>query len=135
MGTAAVGGVPRGHLRGALARPGRPELPPELSRCRLATDHRLRGEGLPNRFATTTRFLPSRSVNGKGSSRPRNKDWLRYADPADLNKLRFALLDFIADFANWDNSTVPAYLETSRALTQAAHEALGGDARHAAAGR
>ena len=36
-------------------------------------------------------------------------------------------LDFIADFANWDNSTVPAYLETSRALTQAAHEALGGE--------
>lgn len=47
-------------------------------------------------------------------------------DPFHLNKLRFALLDFIADFANWDNSTVPAYLETSRALTQAAHEALGG---------
>jgi putative DNA methylase len=41
--------------------------------------------------------------------------------------VRFALLDFIADFANWDNSTVPAYLETSRALTQAAHEALGGE--------
>ncbi len=35
-------------------------------------------------------------------------------------------LDFIADFANWDNSTVQEYLETSRALTQAAHEALGG---------
>ena len=48
------------------------------------------------------------------------------SDPIHLNKLRFALLDFIADFANWDNSTVPAYLETSRALTQAAHEALGG---------
>ena len=47
-------------------------------------------------------------------------------DPAHLNKLRFALLDFIADFANWDNSTVPEYLDTSRALTQAAHEALGG---------
>lgn len=43
-----------------------------------------------------------------------------------LNILRFALLDFIADFANWDNSTVPEYLETSRVLTQAAHEALGG---------
>jgi adenine-specific DNA methylase len=42
------------------------------------------------------------------------------------NILRFALLDFIADFANWDNSTVREYLETSRALTQAAHEALGG---------
>jgi putative DNA methylase len=49
------------------------------------------------------------------------------ADPAHQNVLRFALLDFIADFANWDNSTVPAYLETSRALTQAAHEALGGE--------
>ena len=48
-------------------------------------------------------------------------------EPAHQNVLRFALLDFIADFANWDNSTVPAYLETSRALTQAAHEALGGE--------
>ena len=27
-----------------------------------------------DRFSATTRFLPSRSVNGKGSSRPRNKD-------------------------------------------------------------
>jgi adenine-specific DNA methylase len=45
---------------------------------------------------------------------------------AHWNILRFALLDFIADFANWDNSTVPEYLETSRALTQSAHEALGG---------
>lgn len=41
-------------------------------------------------------------------------------------ELRGALLDFIADFANWDNSTVPEFLATSRALTQAAHEALGG---------
>ena len=40
--------------------------------------------------------------------------------------LRTALLDFIADFANWDNSTVREYLDTSRALTQTAHEALGG---------
>ena len=47
-------------------------------------------------------------------------------DPAHLNKLRFALLDFIADFANWDNSTLKEYLETSSGLTQAAHEALGG---------
>ncbi len=47
---------------------------------------------------------------------------------AHWNVLRFALLDFIADFANWDNSTVPEYLETSRALTQSAHEALGGEA-------
>lgn len=41
-------------------------------------------------------------------------------------ELRKALLDFIADFANWDNSTDKDYLETSRALVQAAHEALGG---------
>ena len=41
-------------------------------------------------------------------------------------ELRQALLDFIADFANWDNSSKKEYLETSRALTQAAHEALGG---------
>ena len=44
----------------------------------------------------------------------------------DNHRLRQALLDFIADFANWDNSTVQAYLETSRTLTQAAHESLGG---------
>lgn len=50
-------------------------------------------------------------------------------DPDKLNdsvELRKALLDFIADFANWDNSTMREYLDTSRALTQAAHEALGG---------
>src|SRR5271157_2226863 len=44
----------------------------------------------------------------------------------DNEELRKALLDFIADFANWDNSAVPEYLETCRELTQAAHEALGG---------
>ena len=44
----------------------------------------------------------------------------------DAVQLRGALLDFIADFANWDNSTIREYLDTSRALTQAAHEALGG---------
>jgi adenine-specific DNA methylase len=43
-----------------------------------------------------------------------------------VGELRAALLDFIADFANWDNSTVRPYLDTSHALTQAAHEALGG---------
>ena len=47
-------------------------------------------------------------------------------EPADMPTLRMALLDFIADFANWDNSTVQAYLETSQLLTKSAHEALGG---------
>ncbi|NLG32740.1 MAG: DUF1156 domain-containing protein, partial [Syntrophomonadaceae bacterium] len=40
--------------------------------------------------------------------------------------LRKALLDFIADFSNWDNSTVAEYLESSLRLTQVAHESLGG---------
>lgn len=60
-------------------------------------------------------------------SRPRfesaRRNPKKFDDPMEL---RGALLDFIADFANWDNSTVPEYLATSRALTQAAHEALGG---------
>jgi len=47
-------------------------------------------------------------------------------NPDHWNVLRFLLLDFIADFANWDNSTRSEYLTASRELTQAAHEALGG---------
>jgi len=45
--------------------------------------------------------------------------------PEDMQKVRMALLDFIADFANWDNSTIPAYLETARRLTGVAHASLG----------
>jgi putative DNA methylase len=48
-------------------------------------------------------------------------------EKADWGMLRLVLLDFIADFANWDNSTVPEYLEIARALTQSAHESLGGE--------
>ncbi|MDD4567744.1 MAG: DUF1156 domain-containing protein [Methanoculleus chikugoensis] len=47
-------------------------------------------------------------------------------DLSDLTVLRRALLDFIADFANWDNSTNERYLSTARTLTVAAHVALGG---------
>jgi putative DNA methylase len=57
-------------------------------------------------------------------AKPKNE--LNKNNPQHLNVLRNSLLDFIADFANWDNSTQPDYLETSRKLTQAAHEALGG---------
>lgn len=39
--------------------------------------------------------------------------------------LRQLLLDFIADFSNWDNSTQQDYLLTSRSLTQIAHNSLG----------
>ncbi len=47
-------------------------------------------------------------------------------DLSDLTVLRRALLDFIADFANWDNSTDERYLSTARTLTASAHVALGG---------
>jgi putative DNA methylase len=47
-------------------------------------------------------------------------------EPASMPVLRTALLDFIADFANWDNSNSAAFLDTSRALTDAAHLSLGG---------
>lgn len=51
---------------------------------------------------------------------------LKPDNPACWADMRYALLDFIADFANWDASTIPAFLDTARLLTQAAHEALGG---------
>lgn len=57
--------------------------------------------------------------------KPENK--LDSQNPSHLKILRYLLLDFIADFANWDNSTQSDYLETARVLTQAAHEALGGE--------
>lgn len=55
------------------------------------------------------------------------ENWLDPNNPAHWMVLRERLLDLIADFANWDNSTHPDYLEISRSLTQAAHEALGGE--------
>ncbi len=45
-------------------------------------------------------------------------------ESSDWFMLRMCLLDFIADFANWDNSTVPAYLETARMLTAVGHASL-----------
>lgn len=44
----------------------------------------------------------------------------------DPEELRGALLDFIADFANWDLALNADFLETARRLTAAAHESLGG---------
>ena len=55
-----------------------------------------------------------------------NQQQVEKRDLQNLLNLRQALLDFIADFANWDNSTKDEYLNPARELTQAAHEALGG---------
>lgn len=49
---------------------------------------------------------------------------LRPKDPAAWGDMRYALFDFIADFANWDASTVPGFLDTARLLTHAAHLSL-----------
>lgn len=38
--------------------------------------------------------------------------------------LRAALLSFIADFANWNNSNQDAFIKTSQILTQSAHKSL-----------
>jgi putative DNA methylase len=43
-----------------------------------------------------------------------------------LEELRSALFDFIGDFSRWESGALPDFLNTTRALTQAAHEALGG---------
>jgi adenine-specific DNA methylase len=54
---------------------------------------------------------------------PIGRSDLDFKDPLAL---RHALLDFIADFSNWNNSTKKEYLQTARALTKSAHEAFGG---------
>lgn len=100
-----------------------------------------RGEGVsagevtirPQRFLSEARDQMARRANhhlakASADSLPRlfatQKDQTRLDDSLELRNL---LLDFIADFANWDNSTDSDYLATARALTQAAHEALGGE--------
>jgi putative DNA methylase len=44
---------------------------------------------------------------------------------SDNKRLRRSLLDFIADFANWDSSYITAFAKTSHLLTDAANAALG----------
>ncbi|MDI9417062.1 MAG: DUF1156 domain-containing protein [Euryarchaeota archaeon] len=71
----------------------------------------------PERFKEDAAAIMARFWNPLGSTD------MDYREPLALRK---ALLDFIADFANWDHSTDQRYLETSRSLTQSAHESLGG---------
>jgi len=71
----------------------------------------------PEKFKEDAASIIARFLNPLGNAN------LDYKEPLVL---RDALLKFIADFANWDHSTDQRYLETSRALTQSAHESLGG---------
>jgi len=73
----------------------------------------------PERFCREAATLMQALRNRRGGT-PR--DW---QNPLEL---RAALLDFIADFANWDLTNDKDYLEASRALVQVAHESLGGAA-------
>lgn len=71
----------------------------------------------PQRFKDEVARL-MKEFRDKRGGKARNWD-----DPLEL---RQALLDFIADFANWDNSTNKDFLDVSRILVQVAHESLGG---------
>jgi len=63
---------------------------------------------------------------GKLSALRQPEGALDPANPDHLNFLRYLLLDFIADFSSREASAEPHFLEAARALTQAAHESLGG---------
>jgi adenine-specific DNA methylase len=76
---------------------------------KVRTDKQLGGELCASHF---DRWRRTTSGSMKGSN------------PNCWPDMRYALLDFIADFANWDASTVPAFLETARLLTGVAHAAL-----------
>jgi len=71
----------------------------------------------PQRFRDDAAAIMARFWN------PLGRTDLEYREPLALRR---ALLDFIADFANWDHSTDQRYLDAARALTQSAHESLGG---------
>jgi len=63
-------------------------------------------EACPDEFRAAARTALAQTWSKLG---PENED------------LRAALLKFIADFANWDRSSDPTYLETARSLVKAAH--------------
>jgi len=63
-------------------------------------------EHCPPNFKTKARALLARTTGKIG--------------PADMD-LRAAILLFIGDFADWNNSTRPVYLETGRGLVKVAH--------------
>jgi adenine-specific DNA methylase len=86
----------------------------------------------PPRFtAAARRLMLFWAKEGSGDSSPDSFPRLNRINnaPATLDdpcELRTTLLDFIADFANWDNSTNERYIAVARALTVAAHYALEG---------
>ena len=74
----------------------------------------------PPRFLEEARIALEATLGGQTTVNIPRRD---YAKPINV---RAGLLDFIAEFANWDNSTNKDYLGFSRHLVQVAHESLGG---------
>lgn len=111
--------------------PADPLCPPAFREAAVREITAFAGRVFPERLTEEGKLLSSEKhlspeSRGRWEAIAGGTLTLDAAEESDWGILRFCLLDFIADFANWDNSTVPAYLETSRAMTQAAHEALGG---------
>ncbi len=88
----------------------RPRHPVAVCRVRIQ-------QGIASRLSVRRIVRPGCWTDAEG---------LAFDSDRSASLISSVLLDFIADFANWDNSTVAEYLEASRALTQAAHESLGG---------
>jgi adenine-specific DNA methylase len=74
----------------------------------------------PPRFLEEAKKSLDATLGGRTTVNVPKRD---YAEPKNV---RAGLLDFIAEFANWDNSTNKDYLGFSRHLVQVAHESLGG---------
>lgn len=79
-----------------------------------------------NRGETSTSGRPVIGSRDVGEEIAAGTLTLNASEPVDMPLLRMGITDFIADFANWDNSTLPAHLQTSQTPTKSAHEALGG---------
>ena len=74
----------------------------------------------PPRFLEEAKKSLESTLGGQTTVNVPKRD---YGNPLNV---RAGLLDFIAEFANWDNSTNKDYLGFSRHLVQVAHESLGG---------
>ncbi len=94
------------------------------------------GEGVvirPGRFLSTARDCMARWAKtglANASAQSASRLVAIQKNPGHLDNpgvLRETLLDFIADFADWDRSQDRDYVDIARALVQAAHEALGGE--------
>ena len=82
-------------------------------------EFRIKSRVLMQKWADENLELLSSESFSRFVSYQKNKDKLN-----DHEELRNALLDFIADFANWDNSTNSKYIEYSRLLTQISNDSL-----------